>query len=82
MPTTEDYENAKAEATKKLGGTAKSGYAGKAQQAANEAVTNYFIELHAQLSLYLQPGRETALAFTKLEEAKMWAVKSIFTEGK
>jgi hypothetical protein len=29
------------------------------------------------LDLYCQPGRETALARTKTEEAVMWAVKGI-----
>lgn len=80
MPNSIDLEAARAAATEILGGTAKSGAAGAAQQAANEAVTNLFIELHAQLQLFLQPGRESSLAYTKVEEAKMWAVKSIFKE--
>lgn len=80
MPNSIDLEEARVVATKALGGTAKGGAAGAAQQAANEAVTNLFIELHAQLQLFLQPGRESSLAYTKVEEAKMWAVKSIFKE--
>ena len=80
MPNTYELEQARIKAVQVLGGTARNGRPGEAQQAANVAVTNQFVELYAQLTMYLQPGRASSLAFTKLEEAKMWAVNSIFKE--
>lgn len=81
MPDSNDLREARERATVRLGGTAKSNAAGEAQKAANEAVTNLYISFLAQLDLYLADGREKSLAVTKIEESKMWAVKSIFADN-
>lgn len=81
MPDTEDLERAKGLAKSRLGGTALGGAAGAARQEANNAVTALYIELYATLdALYLFDGRDKSLALTKLEESKMWAIKSIFSD--
>jgi len=36
-----------------------------------------FMDLEAKINLWVPPGREKALAITKLEEASMWANKGI-----
>lgn len=80
MPDSQDLELAKGRAKERLGGTALGGAAGAAQQAANRAVTDLYIDLYARLDLlFLHDGRDKALAMTKLEESKMWAIKSIFS---
>lgn len=76
-----NLQAARERATARLGGTAKSGAAGEAQKAANAAVTDLYIELLAKLDMYVFDGREKSLAVTKLEESKMWAVKSIFADN-
>jgi hypothetical protein len=47
------------------------------EKLAAAAVKKAASDLYATLTRYCQPGRETALAHTKLEEAVMWAVKGI-----
>ena len=38
-------------------------------------------DLYSELTFTLMPSRETSIAFTKLEEAIMWAKRSIAKNG-
>lgn len=82
MPDSNDVLKAQEEAALVLGGTARSGSAGKLQQAENQFLTSEFIDLYAKITLHLPPSRERSLTLTKLEEAKMWAIKAVFAEEK
>lgn len=42
-----------------------------------EALREVFITAEAHMRELLNPGRESSLALTKLEETVMWATKSI-----
>lgn len=50
----------------------------KGKNAVNE-ITVEFIHLATMILNSASAGRETSLAITKLEEAKMWAVRAIAT---
>ena len=39
-----------------------------------------FSEIYKSVDAICKPSRETSLAFTKLEEAQFWAIKSITRE--
>lgn len=39
-----------------------------------------FSLMYDGIEIYCKPGRETALAYTKLEEAQFWAIKGITRE--
>lgn len=81
MPTSEDFEDAKKRAEALLGGTALAGPARRSQLAANSAVTSAFVDLLVQVDMHVPESREKSLAVTKIEEAKMWAVKAVFSES-
>lgn len=52
-----------------------------AQENASDAVIDAATSLESELMLWLRQSRETSLALTKLEEAVMWANKSIAKNG-
>lgn len=52
-----------------------------AQSSASDAVIDAATDLESKLTLWLRPSRETSLALTKLEEAVLWANKSISKNG-
>lgn len=52
-----------------------------AQNSASDAVIDAATSLESELMLWLRQSRETSLALTKLEEAVMWANKSIAKNG-
>ena len=45
-----------------------------------EDTRNIFSTIYDFLESVCKPSRETSLAFTKLEEAQFWAIKSISRE--
>ena len=47
------------------------------QQAAIQLVRYAFSEVYKCMDELLRDGRETSIAYTKLEEAQMWAIKGI-----
>ena len=47
----------------------------------NENIHELAEELYAEIAKYLVPSRETSLAITNLEQAMMWADKSISMNG-
>lgn len=52
-----------------------------AQGNASDAIIDAATGLESEIMLWLHPSRETSLALTKLEEAVMWANKSIAKNG-
>lgn len=46
-----------------------------------EVITNQFLKMTSFIDSYVPKGREQSLVLTKLEEAKMWAVKGIARSG-
>lgn len=48
---------------------------------ANDSIVAAARDLESEITLLLMPCRETSLALTKLEEAVMWAKKSINIAG-
>ena len=47
------------------------------QQAAIQLLRFAFSEIYKCMDELLRDGRETSIAYTKLEEAQMWAIKGI-----
>lgn len=47
------------------------------QQAAIQLVRYAFSDVYKCMDELLRDGRETSIAYTKLEEAQMWAIKGI-----
>lgn len=54
---------------------------GAAEKNAYDACTRAARELESCILLWLRPSRETSLAITNLEQAMMWADKSIMNNG-
>ena len=50
------------------------------QQNRIDKVRNMFSGMYDLIEQHCQPGRETSLAITKLEEAQFWAIKGISRE--
>ena len=50
------------------------------QQDRIDKVRYMFSEMYDLIEQYCQPGKETSLAITKLEEAQFWAIKGISRE--
>lgn len=50
------------------------------QQDRIDKVRYMFSRMYDLIEQYCQPGRETSLAITKLEEAQFWAIKGISRE--
>lgn len=74
-------DDARAEAERRLGGTAKAGPPRDDQVLANQQVTQGFIGVMQHVLQFTPPGRNQALALTHIEDAKMRAVAAIFTDG-
>lgn len=45
-----------------------------------DLIRSSFSNMYDVLDVNCKPGRETSLAYTKLEEAQMWAIKGISRE--
>ena len=50
------------------------------QNARIQEIRNLFSNVYDCIEQTCQPGRETSLAITKLEEAQFWAIKGITRE--
>lgn len=45
-------------------------------------IREVFSNVYDVIDEYCEPGRETSLVYTKLEEAQFWAIKGISRENK
>lgn len=52
----------------------------KEQQDKIDLIRNSFSNMYDVLDINCKPSREISLAYTKLEEAQMWAIKGITRE--
>lgn len=52
----------------------------KEQQDKIDLIRSSFSNMYDVLDINCEKGRETSLAYTKLEEAQMWAIKGITRE--
>lgn len=52
----------------------------KEKQDKIDLIRNVFSNVYDVIDIKCKPGRETSLAYTKLEEAQMWAIKGISRE--
>lgn len=52
----------------------------KEQQNKIDLIRSSFSNMYDVLDINCKGGRETSLAYTKLEEAQMWAIKGITRE--
>jgi len=50
------------------------------QQEKIDLIRSSFSNMYDVLDVNCKPSRETSLAYTKLEEAQMWAIKGITRE--
>ena len=64
----------------KMNNRAKYLEVSKEKQDKIDLIRNSFSNMYDVLDINCKPGRETSLAYTKLEEAQMWAIKGISRE--